>query len=104
MLRQYKIRKFRNGNNSDGEPFINYSMTIPSDIAERLPAGLLFSVELTEDGILFRPTGKTAEDQKMPDWAKRAKTRMKDAPISSAQGSHQARPKRARPSKAKAKA
>lgn len=104
MQRQYKIRKFQNGKNKDGQPFISYSMTIPADIAEQLPAELLFSIELSEDGILFRPSGRTSYDPPLPTWAEGEEPRMKDAPISTTQGQQKAREKRERPKRRRPKA
>lgn len=70
MNRPYKIRKFQNGKNSQNKPFINYSLTIPSSIAEQLPEGMTFTCELNNDGILFRPANPDAEAVALPDWAK----------------------------------
>jgi hypothetical protein len=69
-MKTYKIRKFQNGRNSAGEPFINFSLTIPTPIAEKLPKDMQFSCELTADGILFRPVEGSAEVVELPDWAK----------------------------------
>jgi len=69
-FKSYKIRKFQNGRNKDGEPFINYSLTIPSPIAEKLPEDMHFECELTDDGILFRPAVEEVVDVNLPGWAK----------------------------------
>ena len=69
-FKSYKIRKFQNGRNKDGDPFINYSLTIPSPIAEKLPEDMHFECELTDDGILFRPAVEEVVDVNLPGWAK----------------------------------
>lgn len=67
----YKIRKFVNGRRKTGEPFLNYSLTIPVQIAEKLPESIRFTCELTDDGILFKPVTKVEEDTiPLPSWAK----------------------------------
>lgn len=53
--RLYKIRRFSNGKNNDGEAFSNYSLTVPPQIARTIPDGVQFSAELTDSGILYRP-------------------------------------------------
>lgn len=59
MPRTYKIRKFENGKNKSGDAFINYSLTLPTPTAEKVISqfgdGLEFEIELTEDGILYKP-------------------------------------------------
>ena len=55
MAKTYRIRRFRNGTNSQNEPFLNYSLTVPSMIGRDLPENLKFTCELTEEGILYRP-------------------------------------------------
>jgi hypothetical protein len=66
--RTYKIRKFANGKARSGQAFINYSLTIPSHIAERLPEDMQFSCELTDAGLLFRPVQPQIEVE-LPPWA-----------------------------------
>lgn len=67
----YKIRKFVNGRRKTGEPFTNYSLTIPVQIAEKLPDGIRFTCELTDEGILFRPAVRVEDDAiSLPSWAK----------------------------------
>ena len=68
MSRTYKIRSFQNGTNKKGEPFLNHSLTIPSQIARALSVELEFTCELTEDGVLYRPVTKPATEQ-LPSWA-----------------------------------
>ena len=69
-MKTYRIRKFQNGKSRDGKPYINYSLTIPSPIAERLPADMDFACELTKDGILFKPAAEVEEVVELPAWAK----------------------------------
>ncbi len=71
-MKTYKIRKFQNGKNKNGEPFLNFSLTIPSAIAEALPSDMQFSCELNDDGILFRPAKPDADAVSLPDWAQRS--------------------------------
>jgi hypothetical protein len=60
MARTYKIRKFNNGKNKKGEFFVNYSLTLPTPLAEKLEADfgedLAFEIKHTKDGILYIPT------------------------------------------------
>lgn len=73
MLNQktYKIRKFENGKRKSGEPFMNYSLTIPTAIARELPENMKFYCQLTEDGILFSPVTEDHEGSSdLPTWAK----------------------------------
>lgn len=67
----YKIRTFRNGKRKNGEPFLNYSLTIPTTIARELPSDMKFHCDLTNEGILFRPVEDGEGDREnLPDWAK----------------------------------
>lgn len=68
-MRTYKIRKFTNSRSKSGEAYINYSLTIPSAIAEKLPENIQFSCELTNEGILFKPAQPESEQVVLPDWA-----------------------------------
>lgn len=65
----YKVRQFESGSSKQGNKFVNYSITIPRSVAENLPDNALFECELTEDGILFRPTEARAE-KPLPSWTK----------------------------------
>lgn len=66
----YKVRTFKNGQRKSGEPFLNYSLTIPTNIARELPDDMKFYCELTEDGILFRPVDEESDSSKnLPAWA-----------------------------------
>ena len=67
--RTYKIRSFSNGKNRQGHPFVNYSLTIPSHIAEKLPREMQFYCELTPEGLLFRPVPPDQEQVVLPSWA-----------------------------------
>lgn len=69
MAKTYKIRRFQNGKNKAGDPFLNYSLTIPSHIAEALPDEMQFACELTEDGIVFRPATPEDAQVQLPSWA-----------------------------------
>lgn len=70
-MRTYKIRQFQNGRNkTTGEAYINYSLTIPSEIATKLPPDLQFACSIDDEGLHFRPVEETAEPQEMPTWAK----------------------------------
>lgn len=90
MSKAYKIRRFQNGKNGQGEPFYNHSLTIPSEIAESLPEDMRFQIEVLEDlplpdsssipeeyrgrvlrGLLFVPVLPHKEPQ-VPKWAKEA--------------------------------
>jgi hypothetical protein len=66
-MKAYKIRRFQNGRSASGEPFMNYSITIPSVIAEKLPNDMRFECELTDEGLLFKPV--TGENVELPAWA-----------------------------------
>lgn len=65
----YKIRKFESGTSKTGSSYVNYSVTIPREVAEKLPKDVEYECELTEDGILFRPSAQKQESE-LPKWAK----------------------------------
>jgi hypothetical protein len=67
----YKIRKFESGTSKSGSSYVNYSVTIPREVAEKLPKDVAYECELTEDGILFRPSAQKQETE-LPTWAKDA--------------------------------
>lgn len=69
-MKSYKIRKFQNGRNRSGEPFINYSLTIPTEIAQQLPPDMTYTCTLDEDGIHFQPVVEEQKKVEMPSWAK----------------------------------
>lgn len=94
-MKAYKIRKFQNGRNREGQPFINYSLTIPSQIAEQLPESMQFECELTDEGILFRPSEPTEESVKLPEWAKAQNgAKMAEAKTKSQKRQQRKRPER----------
>jgi len=68
----YKIRSFENGKRRSGEPFMNYSLTVPTKIARELPKEIRFYCELTDEGILFRPVESgIGEGVELPAWAEK---------------------------------
>jgi hypothetical protein len=52
--RTYKIRAYRNGTSKLGRDHVNYSLTVPAEVASQVPEGVVFTFEATEDGFLFR--------------------------------------------------
>lgn len=58
------------GKRKDGKVYGSTGqLTVPSTIAKLLPWGTVFRCELTEEGILYRPTeGVAAADPQLPDW------------------------------------
>jgi hypothetical protein len=100
MLKTYKIRSFKNGENKEGKPFMNYSITIPANIAEVLPNDVQFTVELTEDGLLFRKADAAEEAVTVPSWAQGNGSGSKTTAKPAAKTKPAA--KRSAPSKAKA--
>jgi hypothetical protein len=89
MARTYKIRRFQNGKNSRDEPFFNYSLTIPTTIAEKLPEDVQYECVLDDKGIHFLPVDAQREIE-LPSWA-RAKQNGKGKP------DEKPKPKRSRP-------
>lgn len=69
MARTYKIRKFQNGKSVKGDPYMNYSLTIPTEIAEKLPPDMQYACTLDEDGIHFLPVANTGATVETPSWA-----------------------------------
>ena len=70
MPRTYKIRSFQNGQSRKGRPFINYSLTLPGEIAQHVPDDIAFTCELTEHGVLYRPVVDQPRVT-VPAWAQR---------------------------------
>jgi hypothetical protein len=68
--RTYKIRKFENGSSQSGKTFVNYSLTVPSEVAELVPDDMRFECEMTQEGILFRPAKQEPAEVELPSWAK----------------------------------
>jgi hypothetical protein len=64
----YKIRRFQNGKNSRDEPFFNYSLTIPTEIAKQLPPDQQYECSVTDAGILFTPVDSDSP-LPLPAWA-----------------------------------
>jgi hypothetical protein len=79
MARTYKIRKFQNGRNQKGEPYINYSLTVPTEIAERLPEDIQYACSMDEKGLHFVPVESTTKPVETPSWAKRANGKAPDS-------------------------
>lgn len=81
MSRTYKLRKFVNGKNKAGEEFINWSLTVPQNIADaicsQMGEDVLFRVELTDEGILFTPADPADEPVELPAWADKPVARAK---------------------------
>jgi hypothetical protein len=69
MARTYKIRKFQNGRSKSGEAYMNYSLTIPTEIAERLPPDIQYACTMDESGIHFTPVEGTTRPVETPSWA-----------------------------------
>lgn len=91
MARTYKMRRFQNGKNSRDEPFYNYSLTVPTSLAEQLPKDMTYACELlpeftlpddeavpeqlrgrTLKGILFEPQSERPKPVELPDWARKS--------------------------------
>lgn len=56
---------------TEGRDYTIYSIGIPAEIGSKIPADMSFTVELTEDGMLFKPvsTKKSKQaPQKLPKW------------------------------------
>ena len=70
-MRTYKIVRYQQSKNKKtGKPYLHFSLTIPTEIAEKLPEGMQFQIELTDEGILYRPIGQTNDVvDLLPAWA-----------------------------------
>ena len=66
MARTYKISRFRS---NDGA-YVGGTLTIPSDILKVIPEDSLFTVELTDEGILYRAATEETMQVKVPEWVK----------------------------------
>lgn len=62
-MRTYRVRSHR-GKGSDYHAAV---LTVPSELARVLPDEIEFTVELVEDGILYRRV--EAADKPLPSWA-----------------------------------
>ncbi len=71
----YKIRSYVNGKSKKGHEFRNYSLAVPSEIAEALPNGITFVPRMTDEGLLYAPV--TQMGSTLPDWAKATPTEKK---------------------------
>lgn len=64
-----KIRSQKFRMKSRGKSYTSYELSVPPDIAEQIPAAMRFTVELTNDGILFRPHKEPEQvTPPKPDW------------------------------------
>jgi hypothetical protein len=64
----YKLRKLTK---PDDESFSAASLAVPMEIAKLLPDDMRFTPELTDEGILYRPTRAiTATSIEAPSWLK----------------------------------
>lgn len=114
MKKAYKVRRFQNGRNASGVPFYNYSLTIPTEIAEQMPDDLRFQVELIDGirlpnngtipehfrgktlrGLLFVPV-MADEVVELPEWAREA-NELADMMDNGADGAQPRRRPRKRP-------
>ena len=82
MRRGYKIRYYTSGKGKDGVEYKNYSLTVPSEVAEALPKGMQFLPRMVDEaiydsegnqigslqGLLFEPI-ESAQIE-LPNWAK----------------------------------
>lgn len=64
----YRVRSYANGTGKNGREYKVYLLTVPNDIAERIPKGVEFIPRMTEDGLLYEPA-QTATVE-LPEWAK----------------------------------
>lgn len=64
--RTYKIRKSVSGPSRRTV----YRLTVPPDVAKAIPEDAEFVVELTEEGLLYRPA-EDAPEPELPSWAKK---------------------------------
>lgn len=64
----YKLRKLKKPD-TPKDQFDAASLAVPMDIAKMLPEDMRFTPELTDDGILYRPTRTiTASSAEVPSW------------------------------------
>jgi hypothetical protein len=71
MATRYRIRSSQAG--KDGKQTV-YRLTVPPEIARNLDPDQEYTVELTEEGIVYRPA--VGEDgPQLPSWAKKPKRR-----------------------------
>lgn len=66
IARLQRVHK-RSGRQAGGH--CTYAIGLPHEIAEIIPEGTAFVVELTEAGVLFRPTVEATEiPNPLPEW------------------------------------
>ena len=66
-MRKKRIRKKQQ--KTGKREYVIYSIGIPAEIASKIPADMPFSVELTEEGLLFRPdNGDKQPPVTLPKW------------------------------------
>lgn len=64
----YKLRKLRKPD-TESDQFDAASLAVPMEIAKLLPEDMRFTPELTDDGILYRPTRTVASaGAEVPSW------------------------------------
>jgi hypothetical protein len=77
LSRGYKVREYVNGR-SKQDPEVkykNYSLTVPAEIAESLPADMEFVPKMTDEGILYQPiTLVESAPRELPEWARQKKS------------------------------
>jgi hypothetical protein len=67
----YKVRHYENGRKkADGTSYMNYSLTVPVEIAESLPKDITFIPKMTDEGLLYCPVSQYDAKQDLPEWAK----------------------------------
>lgn len=65
-----KGRVSKRSTKSGDKSYVYYTIDIPPAIAAKIPADMEFTAELTESGLLFKPTTVTGKVQKLPKWLK----------------------------------
>jgi hypothetical protein len=74
--RGYKVRSYINGKKSPkGSQYINYSLTVPIEIAEAIPDGMQFIPRMCDEGLLYEPVQQAHKP--LPAWAEQNGTRGK---------------------------
>jgi hypothetical protein len=61
---------FRISRNGSNQNYRYFKISVPREIAEALPEDLVYSCELTDDGILYRPVTQAIAITDLPEWAK----------------------------------
>ena len=74
MGQTYKLKKFKAGTRNNY--YKAYQLTVPVWLGKMLREDQEFSVELTNDGILYRPISPTeTTKEKLPEWVGHAEER-----------------------------